>query len=192
MPRAPDRLPALAFVDEARQRAARWLLLVSAALAAACSPALDWRDWRPVDSGLVMLLPCKPVPQVRSVRLAGQSVRLALHACSAGGQTWAVAYADMRDPALVGAALGELVDSAAANLTSPVPDARKALAVPGATPHAASRRWALAGQLPDGKAVQEELAVFARGTVVFQATVLGAELPAEGVTTFFESLRFPS
>ncbi len=134
-------------------------------------------------------MPCKPTPQVRSVRLAGQAVRLSLHACSAGGQTWALAYADVRDPAQVGPALAELRDSAAANLGGVQPQERSPLAVPGATPQPASLRWGLAGRLPDGQPVLEEVAVFARGTVVFQATVLGVQLPAEGVATFFESLR---
>ena len=158
---------------------------------AGCSPVLDWRDWRPASSGLSLLFPCKPTPQVRSVQLAGQAVRLALHACSAGGQTWALAFADVGDPTRIGAALADLRDSAAANLGAAASEPRALLAVPGATPHAGSRRWALVGRLPDGEPVRAEIAVFVRGTTVFQATVLGAELPPEGVATFFESLRIP-
>lgn len=164
--------------------------LVAAALAlAACTPALDWRDWRPAGSGLMLTLPCKPTPQARTVQLAGQSVRLALHACSAGGQTWALAYADMVDPRLLGPALAELRDSAAANVAASALQPLAPLVVAGATPHPESGRWALQGNLPDGQPIREELAVFARGTVVFQATVLGETLSPEGVATFFESLR---
>lgn len=164
-------------------------LLLAAWLLAACSPELNWRDWRPEGSGLALSLPCKPTPQTRTVQLAGQPVRLSLHACSAGGQTWALAYADVGDPARLGTALSELRDSAAANLSAGALQPAAALAVPGATPHAESGRWALQGRLPDGKPVREEMAVFARGTVVFQVTVLGETLPAEAVATFFESLR---
>ncbi len=156
-----------------------------------CSPVLDWRDWRPAGSGLSLSLPCKPTPQSRKVQLAGQTVLLALHACSAGGQTWALAYADIGDPTKLGLALAELRESAAANLEATSRQALPALLVPGATPHPESGRWALAGRLPDGTAVQEEVAVFARGTIVFQATVLGSALPAEAVATFFESVRVP-
>lgn len=154
-----------------------------------CSPTLDWRDWRPIDSGMMLTLPCKPTPQARTVRLAGETVRLSLHACSAGGQTWALAYADMGDPRLLGRALAELRDSAAANVNASNTQPRAALVIPGVTPHPESGRWVLQGKLPDGTLISEELAVFARGTVVFQATVLGQTLPAEGVITFFESLR---
>jgi len=156
---------------------------------AACSPTLDWRDWRPADSGLTLTLPCKPTPQARNVQLAGQSVRMSLHACSAGGQTWALAYADMGDPRLLGPALAELRLSAAANVAASSNRALPPLVIAGATPHPESGRWALEGKLADGKSIREELAVFARGTVVFQATVLGETLPPEGVAMFFESLR---
>ncbi len=166
-------------------------LLCALVVLAGCSPTLDWRDWRPGDSGLQMSLPCKPTPQTRTVQLAGQSVRLSLHACSAGGQTWALAYADIGDPTRLGVALVELRESAAANLGASVLRPLGALKVRGATPHPESGRWALEGRLPDGKAIREELAVFARGTTVFQATVLGETLPAEPVATFFESLRVP-
>jgi hypothetical protein len=156
-----------------------------------CSPTLDWRDWRPAEGGVVLTLPCKPTPQTRTVQLAGQPVRLSLHACSAGGQTWALAYADVGDPTRLTAALVELRDSAARNLGAETLRPGPPLRVSGATPHAESGRWSLSGRMPDGKPVDEELAVFARGTWVFQATVLGAQLPPEGVTTFFESLRVP-
>ncbi len=139
----------------------------------------------------MLTLPCKPVPQTRTVQLAGQAVRLSLHACSAAGQTWGLAYGDIGDPAKIGLALSELRESAAANVAATSRIQLPALLVPGATPHAQSGRWALVGRLPDGLAIQEEVAVFARGTVVFQATVLGETLQAEAVATFFESLRAP-
>jgi hypothetical protein len=154
----------------------------------ACAPALDWREVRPKDSQVQLLFPCKPAEQARRVQLAGQSVRLSLHACSAGGQTWALAHADLGDPAHIGAALGELMASAAANLGT-VPGPPEALQVAGATPHAGSVRLRLAGQLPDGKAVREEVAVFTYGTRVYQATALGADLPQEAAQTFIASLR---
>lgn len=164
---------------------AGWLLALAAA---ACSPALDWRQTRPEGSGVSLLLPCRASARSRNVLLAGRTVPLALHACSAGGATWALAFADMGDPALVGPALDELRRSVAANLGA---DAGTSLplAVPGSTPNPASVRARVDGHLPDGSAVQAQLAVFARGTWVFQATALGARLPADGVETFFESLR---
>ena len=157
-------------------------------LLASCSPVLDWRDLRPGESGVSLLLPCKAVPQARSVKLAGQRVKLSLHVCSAGGQTWALAYADLVDPVLVAPALAELLARAADNLGAK-PGQPLALNVPGATPHPGALRVALSGHLPDGKAVQEQVAVFVLGTRVFQATALGQTLPPDAVDTFFGSLR---
>jgi len=159
-----------------------------AVVAAACTPTLDWRELRPEGSGALVLLPCRPSVQVRGVRLAGQTVRLAMHACSAGGATWALAVADVGDPAQVAPALDELRRAAAANLGAaggqPLP-----LTVAGATPNPSSMRLQISGRLADGSAVQEQVAVFARGTQVFQASVIGERLPADGVETFFASLR---
>jgi hypothetical protein len=156
-----------------------------------CAPALDWRDIRPEGSALEIQFPCRPTTQRRDVPLAGARVNLALHACAAGGQTWGLAVADVVEPARVGPALAELA-AAASNHTRG--DARPPLPlkVPGATPNDASVRLRLQGRLPDGKAVQMQLAVFARGTQVFQATVLGEAVPDEAAQTFFASLRLPS
>ncbi len=155
---------------------------------AACAPALDWRDIRPEGSGLQLQFPCRPTTQRRDVPMAGQRVNLALHACAAGGQTWGLAVADVGDPARVGPALAELAEAAAVNLGAPAGQAM-ALKVPGATPNPASTRLRLQGRLPDGRAVQMQVAVFARGTQVFQATVLSETVTNEAADTFFDALR---
>jgi hypothetical protein len=158
-------------------------------LAVGCAPSLDWREVWPEGSEAVVLFPCKPSHYARRVMLAGEPVTLALSACVAADATWALAHADVVDPARVGAALEALREAAAANVaaaaSSPLP-----LRVPGATPNPRSVRLAMGGRLPDGKAVQEQVAVFAHGTRVFQATVLSAALPSEAADTFFGSLRF--
>ena len=156
-----------------------------------CAPALDWRDTRPEGSALQLQFPCRPTTQRRDVPLAGVRVNLALHACAAGGQTWGLAVADVVEPARVGPALAELAKAAGSNLEAPAGQPL-ALKVPGATPNDASARLRLQGRLPDGRAVQMQLAVFSRGTQVFQATVLGDAVPDEAAETFFASLRLPS
>lgn len=163
-------------------------VVVLAAALAACSPTLNWRDVRPEGSGATLLMPCRPQDQRREVVLAGAKVMLSMSACRAGPQTWALAHADVGDAARVSAALTELRVAAAANLGASAPQTLP-VNVAGATPNPASRRQRVAGHLPDGSTVQEEVAVFARGTRVFQATVIGPALPAEGVQTFFTSLR---
>jgi hypothetical protein len=154
----------------------------------ACAPALDWRDVRPADSGLSLQFPCRPTAQQRRVALAGVPVRLALHACSVGGQTWGLGWADVADPAQVAPALQALRASAAANIGARDGQVLP-LRVPGATPSDAAARLRLAGRLPDGAAVQMELAVFAIGTHVFQASVVGTALGDEAAENFFASLR---
>ena len=119
--------------------------------------------------------------------LAGQPTRLALQACSAGGQTWGLAYADVADPARIAPALADLVASATANV-----DGRSSrhasFRVHGATPNPGSRRLLLQGRLPDGKAVTMQVAVFTHGTRVFQATVLGEQLDFEAAEAFLDGL----
>lgn len=144
---------------------------------------------RPAGSGVTLLMPCRPVLHERSLPLAGAPVRLSLQACGADGQTWGIAHADVADPARVAAALVELRSSAAANIAAGPAEALP-LQVPGATPRAASGRVSFDGRLPDGRPVQVQLAVFAQGTRVFQATALGERLPAEAAQTFMGSIRF--
>lgn len=156
---------------------------------AACAPALDWREVRLADGGLRVLLPCKPVGHERRVRLGPQKAPMELHACTAAGATWAVAFADLDDPVRVGPALSELHDAAAANLSVSQLQSL-GLRVEGATPNPASRRVQWHGRLPDGRAVSGQSAVFAKGTRVFQASVVAEQPDAEAMDNFFASLRF--
>jgi hypothetical protein len=167
-----------------------WLAISAAALAlSACSPALDWRELRPSDSRLQLQLPCKPQRHERSVALAGQRHKLVLLACQADGLTWAVAFADLTDPARLGVGLQELAQAAQANIAAS-PPVTAPLQVPGATPHAASQRAKLQGKLPDGQAVQMHYAVFAHGTQVYQVTALGPAVADTAADTLMASLRF--
>lgn len=156
-----------------------------------CSPVEDWRQVMLADSVALALFPCKPSSQTRAVPLAGDAVSMTLHACSAGANTFAVAHADVADPARVTPALRALAEAAAANVGSPVV-AGEPWRVDGMTPNPEARRLRLRGSLPDGTAVSEEAITFAKGTLVFQATVLGAAPPAESIATFFEGLKLPS
>ena len=120
--------------------------------------------------------------------LAGQPVRLTLHACAAGGQTWGLAVADLGDPTRVAVAMAELGASAAGNIGAAT--ARSApIQVPGATPSPASQRLLLKGARPDGQPLQMHVAVFTHGTRVFQASALGEQVPDEAADTFFNGLR---
>jgi hypothetical protein len=166
--------------------------LVFACVAIACSPVLDWREVRPERANLVALFPCKPTSLVRQPVLAGVAVDVTLYVCSAGGATYAVAFADIGQPQRVGSALDELATTAARNIGSPGPLALGPLHVAGMTPNPRTGRLAMTGQLRDGQRVDEHVAVFAYGTRVYQATIVGPHLEAEAVDTFFAALRLSS
>jgi hypothetical protein len=158
-----------------------------ALVAAACSPALDWREIRLADTPLRASWPCRPASHARPVPLAGQSLVLTLHACEAEGVTYAMGWVDSGDPARNGEVLNALAAAAAVNLgaTTSKP---AAYAFKGMTPHPAAGLHELQGRLAGGLPGQARVAVFVVGTQVFQVTALGARLPAEPVQTFFASI----
>lgn len=155
---------------------------------AACSPANDWRELHPEGATVSVQFPCKPDRHARQVRLAGRLVQLDLLACESQGVTFALAFADMGDPAAVTPALDELRSAAARNAQAS--DLREQpLAVPGMTPNPRAVRLAFAGRRPDGTPVQEEAGFFAHGLRVYQATMLGPRLTDDATGAFFAGLR---
>ena len=169
-------------------RRSHCLAWAAAGLLTGCAPALDWREVRPEAGGITLLFPCKPDHQARRLSLAGTEVRLVLHACNAGGATFALAFADVGDPGRVAPALGELESATQRNLSAgaaePLP-----LKLDGATPNANSRRSSFSGRMPDGRTAVGQTAVFAKGTRVYQATMLGERVDVDAADTFFGNLR---
>jgi hypothetical protein len=176
-----------------RGRRAAWVLSLSTLSLglSGCAPSLDWREVKPEDSDAIAMFPCKPTTDARMVSLAGARVRMVLAACRAGDATWALAFADMADPAKVTQALQDLRASNAGNLvgTSSVTGPMR---VAGMTPNPQAERVQVQGRLPGGEAVRLESGFFVRGTRVYQATVMGRSLHAEAVTTFFDGLKLPT
>jgi hypothetical protein len=157
---------------------------------AACTPALNWREVRPEGSQVRSMFPCKPASQARRVAMAGRTLEMSMWACSVDETVYALSFADVKDPARVGAALDELGRAAQSNLQSRDGGAAsQPAAVVGMTPHPQSAQWRLSGRLPDGRDVQERALLFSHGTQVYQATMLGARLDAEAQETFFGALR---
>jgi hypothetical protein len=170
---------------------ARLALAVIVIQAAACTPAMDWREFQPEGSGLVVRFPCRPDRQSRPVALAGHRVRMDMLACSAGDSSFAIVYADLPEPAAVAPALAELRERALSNVeAAPVPAAP--LQVPGMTPNAQAARLVLDGRLPDGKGVREEAVFFSKGLRVYQASVIGPAPGAEAIGTFLSGLKLPA
>jgi len=161
-----------------------------AALAVAlvgCAPALDWRQMQPEGWTIGVALPCRPSQVVRSLPLAGAPVSMAMLSCSADDHLFAVAAADLGDPSRVGPALQAMGAAARGNLRATV-QAEAPAGVPGMTPRAEARRWRLAGQRPDGQAVRMQVLVFAHGTRVYQATVLGPDADDARAGPLFDGL----
>jgi hypothetical protein len=157
---------------------------------AGCSPTLDWRQVRPEGWGLVASWPCRPTLQVRPVALAGPAVELGLLSCSAGGHRFAIASADVADPARVGPALQALGAAARANVQGVI-ESERAASVSGMTPQPAARWWRVQGQLPDGAPVREQVLLFAQGMRVFQATLVGPVADDTLARTFFDAIELP-
>lgn len=164
---------------------------VLAALAIAvlgCSPARDWREVRPAGLQLRWTLPCQPDTMARRLALGGSTVELQLWVCSDGGTTFALSSADVGDPRRGSPALVALGAAARANIAGRIEDEEPAR-VPGMTPHPDAKRWRMAGHLPDGRAVTQEVAVFAFGNRVYQATAFAARPDTAAVQVFFDSLQ---
>lgn len=156
---------------------------------AGCSPSLNWRDVRPEGADLLALFPCKPSGPTRSVPLAGAPVKLTVLACDADGMTFGLSHADMAEAAKVQPALQALAAGTAANLGVGALPAPRPLAVPGTAPADQGARYELTGRQPDGQPLKAHMLLFHRGTLVYQATVLGNRVAPEAVDTFFGSLK---
>lgn len=163
-------------------------LIASALGVLACTPALDWREFRPEGTPLRAQFPCRPAGHERQVELAGRQVALRIHACQAQGLIFAIGYADMGDPARVGPALQAMLQAGKGNIDGRVVDDQPST-VPGMTPQPQARSWRLAGQLGDGRAHASHLVVFSYGTLVAQGTVGGPALNDEQVRTFLHSIE---
>jgi hypothetical protein len=164
-------------------------LLVNALFA--CSPVLDWREFEPDGSGLIVTFPCRPDRHARDVIVAGVKTHMNMLVCAAGDATYALSFIDVVEPSGVTAALADLRAVAAGNLGA-VDVAPGPLSVPGMTPNPQAARLQLAGHRPDGAALQQQAAFFTKGLRVYQASVVGATLAAETYDTFFAGLKLAS
>lgn len=158
---------------------------------AACSPALNWREFQPEGSGIIATFPCKPDRHVRTIKLAVQTVRMEMLTCAADDTRFALSFMDVDDPAKVTPALLELQTLAASNLAASRREAQPA-AVPGMTPNPQAANLRLEGRQPDGSTLQEQAVFFVKGLRVYQATVLGRRVRTEAAETFVGGLRLPA
>jgi hypothetical protein len=133
------------------------------------------------------MFPCRPSSLARQITLPAAQVEMRIYACSADGNTYALAGFALGDVGDVTATLQHLRDAAARNVGAVAP-AAQSFAVPGMTPNAQAGRPTMQGRRPDGSAVTEHLLLFARGTQQYQATVVGNAPPDAAATAFFGGL----
>jgi hypothetical protein len=163
---------------------------------AACSPALNWREVRPDNTQLSLLLPCKPNKAEKIVPLGGKPTKLAMLGCDAAGATFAVAVADLGDPALAAPVLAQWQSLTLAHMKAePLGSGSGTsqflpLRLPGAVAQPAPVRVLAQGQRADGSAVSGQAAYFAQGSQVFQAVIYAKEITPEAAETFFSSFKF--
>jgi hypothetical protein len=192
-PRAPGRQR---FTEV---RAKLPVVLLLAVSGAACTPTLDWREVRPDDTGLTVLMPCRPTAHERGVQgLApnGPSVSMTMHACKAGHVVYGVGWLDVATPAAVGPTMTALLEAAARNTAAVSASiVQRPVDVVGATPSPFAQRRSWRGAMPDGAVVVQDMMVFTQGLRVFQVSVLGVALrepsiPAQASSPYFESVRW--
>ena len=157
---------------------------------AACSPAYNWREVRPDNTRLSLLLPCKPDKAQKVVPLGGRATTLSMLGCDAAGATFAVAVADVGDAGTAALVLEQWQSLTLANMKA-VPATREVLPLKilGLPAGASVSRVAARGQRIDGSAVAGQAAYFAQGSQVFQVVMYAPKITPEAADTYFSSLK---
>jgi hypothetical protein len=167
--------------------------MVGLLMLAACSPAFNWREVRPENTRLSLLLPCKPDKAQKIVPLGGAPTTLFMLGCDAGGATFAVALADLgdsSDAARAATVLAQWQSLTLANMkAAPASAEALPLKLAGATPQAQPILVKALGQRADGTAVSGQAAYFAQGSQVFQVVLYATTIPPDVAETFFSSLK---
>ena len=165
------------------------LLLLS--VAAGCSPKLNWRDVQPGNSGLKLLLPCKPDQGDKIVPLGGRPTKMTMLGCDAGGATFAVALADLGDAPNVPEVIAQWQALTLSNMkATPATTQSRPLRVPGASEEPAPVLVLAQGQRPDGSAVNGWAAYFTKGSQVVQVVMYASAIEPVAAEIYFASLKF--
>ncbi len=167
-------------------------MAVAAGLAlTACSPTFNWREVRPENTRLSLLLPCKPDKAGKTVPLGGQPTQLAMLGCDAGGVTFAVASADLGDASKSASVLERWQNLTLLNMkASPDSVQRMPLKLPLAAVEPVPVLVKAQGQRADGSSVIGQAAYFSQGSQVFQVVLYAGAAKPEVAETFFSSLKF--
>lgn len=167
--------------------------LVASALLGACSPALNWRESRPKDVDILLTFPCKPQQIAQTVQLAGRMVKMSMTGCATNDMTFALAHADMQDPAQASAALAALHQAAVRNVAGSVTHSQPAQVAHATAGLPDSLDLQIDGKSPTGEVLRERVVLFAQGAQVFQATTFAqaSHFKSDAAQTFANSIRLP-
>jgi hypothetical protein len=167
-----------------------------AALLAACSPQLDWREVRPAEAGFVIALPGRPQIETREFELAGRKLGMTMASAGVGPTLFAAGVAVLPADALAPEPLAAVVDGFRAALLRNVGaiDSRVQAAPPlrsAGVVRLAQAVSATGKAGPDGRAVQLAARFYVVDDRLYQLVALGAagELPPAALDTFFDSFR---
>jgi hypothetical protein len=160
-------------------------------LTTGCSPKLNWRDVQPGNSGLTLLLPCKPDQGEKIVPLGGRPTKMTMLGCDAGGATFAVALADLGDAPNLPEVLTQWQALTLDNMKATLATTQtRPLRVPGAFSEPAPVLVAAQGQRPDGSAVNGWAAYFTKGSQVVQVVMYATAIEPVAAEIFFASIKF--
>ncbi len=171
------------------------LIVLLPFLAAACSPDYNWREVRPADLGLVVMLPGKPATLTQRVRLDNLDLVMTMAGAKVDDIPFTVACAVLpddlvqtRERVLAAMRAGmvrniggieESVREVKVKLVDKAGDARG---------EADALRLVVAGKV-QGRAVQMHALFVAQGRRACQAVAVGESLPADEARVFVDSLR---
>ncbi|MBP7661790.1 MAG: hypothetical protein KA778_17415 [Burkholderiaceae bacterium] len=164
-------------------------------LSAACSPDYNWREVRPADLGLSVMLPGKPVSLTQRVRLDDAELVMTMAGAKADDIPFTVACAVLPDE-LAGTrerVLAAMRAGMVRNIAGTETNAREVRvrlidAAGAARGETAALRLVAEGKV-QGRPVQMHALFVAQGRRACQAVAVGERLPADEASVFLESMR---
>lgn len=177
----------------------RWvsilLPILTALLLAGCSPAYNWREVRPADLNLAVMLPGKPSMLTQRVSLDGLELPMTMAGAKVDEIPFTVACATLPDELAptrerVRAAMRAGMVRNIAGTEESAREVKVALidAAGVARGQVDGLRLVVAGKV-QGRAVQMQALFVAQGRRACQAVTVGEHLPAEEARQFLDSLR---
>ena len=154
----------------------------------ACAPTFNWRELPIGATALTAVFPCKPELVSRTLPLAQVQRAVEMRSCDAGGVTFAIAHAELPDPAQAPQVLADWRASTLAGLGAD--PASVSAQPPGGLPPLPQMQVLRAARAGGAAPPAHLTGVwFASNRAVFAAFVMAPVIPAEAAEPFFAGLR---